>query len=49
MPDRQTTLPAGSLDVLAVGIDRFAPTVDDDLDAVAAGGSLFKAGRGGYG
>ncbi|WP_446222574.1 BREX system ATP-binding protein BrxD [Nocardia sp. IBHARD005] len=46
---RQGTVPAGSLDVLAVGIDRFAPTVDEDLDAVAAGGSMFKAVRGEYG
>ncbi|MDV6292342.1 BREX system ATP-binding protein BrxD [Rhodococcus aetherivorans] len=46
---RQGTVPSGNLDVLAVGIDRFAPTVDDDLDAVAAGGSMFKAVRGEYG
>ncbi|GGL40862.1 BREX system ATP-binding protein BrxD [Nocardia jinanensis] len=46
---RQGTVPSGSLDVLAVGIDRFAPTVDEDLDAVAAGGSMFKAVRGDYG
>ena len=46
---RQGTVPAGNLDVLAVGIDRFAPTVDDDLDAIAAGGSVFKAVRGEYG
>ncbi len=46
---RQGTVPAGNLDVLAVGIDRFAATVDDELDAVAAGGSVFKAVRGEYG
>ncbi|MFI2336787.1 BREX system ATP-binding protein BrxD [Nocardia rhamnosiphila] len=46
---RQGTVPSGSLDVLAVGIDRFAATVDEDLDAVAAGGSMFKAVRGDYG
>ncbi|MBF6346444.1 BREX system ATP-binding protein BrxD [Nocardia cyriacigeorgica] len=46
---RQGTVPSGSLDVLAVGIDRFAGTVDEDLDAVAAGGSMFKAVRGEYG
>lgn len=46
---RQGTVPDGNLDVLAVGIDRFASTVDADLDAVAAGGSLFKAVRGEYG
>ncbi|MEU1950843.1 BREX system ATP-binding protein BrxD [Nocardia rhamnosiphila] len=46
---RQGTVPSGSLDVLAVGIDRFVPSVDDDLEAVAAGGSMFKAVRGDYG
>lgn len=46
---RQGTVPSGSLDVLAVGIDRFAATVDEDIDAVAAGGSMFKAVRGDYG
>ncbi|WP_063039586.1 BREX system ATP-binding protein BrxD [Nocardia grenadensis] len=46
---RQGTVPSGSLDVLAVGIDRFAATVDEDLDAVAAGASMFKAVRGDYG
>ncbi|SEB42440.1 BREX system ATP-binding protein BrxD [Rhodococcus jostii] len=46
---RQGTVPSGNLDVLAVGIDKFAPTVTEDLDAVAAGGALFKAVRGEYG
>ncbi|GAA4383485.1 BREX system ATP-binding protein BrxD [Tsukamurella soli] len=46
---RQGTVPDGSLDVLAVGIDRFATAIDEDLDAVAAGGSAFKAVRGEYG
>ncbi|EKT76683.1 putative ATP/GTP binding protein [Rhodococcus opacus M213] len=46
---RQGTVPSGNLDVLAVGIDNFAPTVTEDLDAVAAGGALFKAVRGEYG
>lgn len=46
---RQGTVPAGNLDVLAVGIDRFISTVDEDLEAVAAGGSAFKAVRGEYG
>ncbi|MDJ0419602.1 BREX system ATP-binding protein BrxD [Rhodococcus opacus] len=46
---RQGTVPSGNLDVLAVGIDKFAPTVAEDLDAVAAGGALFKAVRGEYG
>ncbi|MFC0315117.1 BREX system ATP-binding protein BrxD [Gordonia phosphorivorans] len=46
---RQGTVPDGNLDALAVGIDRFAATIDADLDAVAAGGSMFKAVRGEYG
>ncbi|MGW5148226.1 BREX system ATP-binding protein BrxD [Rhodococcus koreensis] len=46
---RQGTVPSGNLDVLAVGIDKFAPTVAEDLDAIAAGGALFKAVRGEYG
>jgi len=46
---RRGTVPAGSLDVLAVGLDRFIPTVDAELDAVAGGGAGFKAVRGEYG
>jgi len=46
---RQGTVPDGNLDVLAVGIDRFAASVDDDLAAVSAGGAIFKAVRGEYG
>jgi hypothetical protein len=46
---RQGTVPDGNLDVLAVGIDRFATTVDGDLAAVVAGGAVFKAVRGEYG
>ncbi len=42
-------MPDGNLDVLAVGIDRFATTIDEDLDAVASGGAIFKAVRGEYG
>lgn len=46
---RQGTVPDGNLDALAVGIDRFAATIDADLSAVTAGGSMFKAVRGEYG
>ncbi|MFH5230380.1 BREX system ATP-binding protein BrxD [Antrihabitans spumae] len=46
---RQGTVPSGSLDVLAVGIDKYSNTVSEDLDAVAAGGAAFKAVRGEYG
>ncbi|OZD41663.1 ATP-binding protein [Rhodococcus sp. 06-1477-1B] len=46
---RQGTVPSGNLDVLAVGIDKFANTVWEDLEAVASGGAVFKAVRGEYG
>jgi hypothetical protein len=37
------------LDLLAVGLERFVPALDEELDAVIAGGSSFKAIRGEYG
>lgn len=43
---RRGTVPARGLDVLAVGLDRFAPTFDADLDRVASGAGVFKAIRG---
>jgi hypothetical protein len=46
---RRGVVPSYGLDALAVGIDRFAETVDDDLDRVAGGGAVFKAVRGEYG
>jgi hypothetical protein len=46
---RRGTVPSQGLDVLAVGLDRFAPTFDDDLDRIASGGGVFKAVRGEYG
>ncbi|PRY37179.1 P-loop uncharacterized protein DUF2791 [Geodermatophilus tzadiensis] len=46
---RRGTVPAAGLDLLAVGLERFVPAFDADLDAVAAGGSAFKAIRGEYG
>lgn len=46
---RRGTVPSQGLDVLAVGIDRFAPTFDADLDRVASGAGVFKAIRGEYG
>ncbi len=46
---RRGTVPANGLDLLAVGLERFTPALDGDLDAVAAGGSAFKAVRGEYG
>ena len=46
---RRGTVPANGLDLLAVGLERFIPTLDSDLDVVASGGSAFKAIRGEYG
>jgi hypothetical protein len=46
---RRGAVPDNGLDVLAVGLDRFTAAVDDDLDRVAGGGSVFKAVRGEYG
>jgi hypothetical protein len=37
------------LEALAVGLDRLGPAIDDELAAVARGGSGFKAIRGEYG
>jgi len=46
---RRGTVPDRGLDALAVGMDGLAPTLDDELDVVARGGSGFKAIRGEYG
>lgn len=46
---RRGTVPANGLDLLAVGLDRFLPALDIDLDTVENGGSAFKAVRGEYG
>ena len=46
---RRGTVPQAGLDVLAVGLDRFAGALDEDLDRVASGGAVFKAVRGDYG
>lgn len=46
---RRGTVPANGLDLLAVGLTRFIPALDTDLDTVASGGSAFKAIRGEYG
>ena len=46
---RRGTVPSSGLDALAVGIETFAPTLDEELDAVAAGRGGFKAVRGEYG
>lgn len=46
---RRGTVPSSGLDALAVGIDGFASTLDEELAAVAAGRGGFKAVRGEYG
>ena len=46
---RKGTVPQDGLDTLAVGLDPFEKTVDEDLRRVQEGGSAFKAIRGDYG
>ncbi|MDG4799341.1 BREX system ATP-binding protein BrxD [Micromonospora sp. WMMD980] len=46
---RRGVVPSNGLDALAVGLDRFTAALDDDIDRVAGGGSVFKAVRGEYG
>ncbi|MBT8227533.1 MAG: BREX system ATP-binding protein BrxD [Dactylosporangium sp.] len=46
---RRGTVPFNGLDVLAVGLERFQATVDDELATAGSGGAVFKAVRGEYG
>ena len=46
---RRGTVPSAGLDALAVGIDTFTPTLDEELNFVASGRGGFKAVRGEYG
>jgi hypothetical protein len=46
---RRGTVPQQGLDLLAVGLDRLAPALDDELQAVGSGAAAFKAVRGEYG
>lgn len=46
---RRGTVPPRSLDVFAVGLDRFETALDQELSTVAEGGAVFKAVRGEYG
>jgi hypothetical protein len=46
---RRGTVPQRGLDALAVGTDRFAAAVDDELAVVATGAAGFKAVRGEWG
>lgn len=46
---RRGTVPHNNLDTFAVGLERFQATLDDELQNVSAGESVFKAVRGEYG
>ncbi|MPY93357.1 MAG: BREX system ATP-binding protein BrxD [Acidimicrobiia bacterium] len=46
---RRGTVPHQGLHLLAVGLDRFQSTIDEELDQVAARSAAFKAIRGEYG
>ena len=46
---RRGTVPEAGLDLLAVGLGRFEPTVTEELEAIRTGRGLFKAVRGEYG
>lgn len=46
---RRGTVPMQSLDLLAVGLERFTPTLEEELEAIKTGGAKFKAVRGEYG
>lgn len=46
---RRGTVPQSGLGELAVGLERFEATIDEELERVRRGGSIFKAVRGEYG
>ncbi|WP_329787390.1 BREX system ATP-binding protein BrxD [Lentzea sp. DG1S-22] len=46
---RRGTVPQSGLDLFAVGLDRFASSMDEDLATIAKGGAAFHAIRGEYG
>ena len=46
---RRGTVPRSSLDAFAVGLGSFESAVDEELQKVSSGGSVFKAVRGEYG
>ena len=46
---RRGTVPSQSLDLLAVGLDRFAGILGEELETIKTGGANFKAVRGEYG
>lgn len=46
---RRGTVPRRGLDLFAVGTDRFALSLREELDRCSAGGAVFKALRGDFG
>lgn len=46
---RRGTVPSRGLDLLAVGLDRIGPTIEDELTRAAGGGGVFKCIRGEWG
>lgn len=46
---RRGTVPRSSLDAFAVGLDQFESALNEELQKVGSGGSVFKAVRGEYG
>src|SRR5947208_1969890 len=46
---RRGTVPSAGLALLAVGLARFEPAIDEDLASVEHGAGVFKAVRGEYG
>lgn len=46
---RRGAVPEAGLDLLAVGLDRFAGPIGEEIDTVRTGGAVFKAVRGEYG
>lgn len=46
---RRGTVPQNNLDAFAVGLERFEPTILEELSQVKRGGAVFKALRGEYG
>ena len=46
---RRGTVPHSSLDILAVGLEKFEPALEQELLAVKGGRAVFKAVRGDYG
>nr|WP_063727794.1 BREX system ATP-binding protein BrxD [Streptomyces sp. RTd22] len=46
---RRGTVPQAGLDLFAVGLDRFQPSLDDDIATATGGGAAFHAIRGEYG